>query len=534
MTNILFHLLAVVFVFLIGRRLKLDTLPALLFALLFAIHPLRVESVTWVTERKDVLFGSFYLIALYHYIKHKQGGSRLSLILTLLFFKLSLLSKIQAVILPVSMVLVDYYLDQKFEFKKSVLRKWPYFLLSLSVGSIGIYLLSNQGSIDSAGTTYPLWQRIFIGSYSFCVFIIKAVIPYELVPLYPYPARIPWYFYVSILALPLTLYALYDWYNKGRKVLVFGLLFFIVNIFFLLQILGAGQGLVADRFTYISHLGLYFISAFYFGKYLDVKKLKPILIGAASIIILAFSYMSFQQNKIWKNSGTLWTHVLKHYDKTPLPFGNRANFRRDQGNVLGALQDYNSAIALRPSAQTYNSRARLFFDHANTRDTLTLALNDYNKAIEIKPNDGEFHTNRGATYARLGDLQNALKDLTLAIQYKPDHTVAYLNRSIMYKAQGQTELALNDLSSYVQLNPYNGDIWYEKGSANFNLRRFNEALHDYIEAIKLNPNNGLYYYGRSKAYYGIGNTQAAIADFKTAQSLNFDRIDPSYKAQLGI
>ena len=110
--------------------------------------------------------------------------------------------------------------------------------------------------------------------------------------------------------------------------------------------------------------------------------------------------MTIQQNKIWENSATMWTHVLKYYKNTTTPYGNRANYYRDNGMYKEAMADYNKSIALKDQQpQAYNSRARLFFTVAKGKDTLLLALRDYNKAIEYSPNDGEFYTNRGATYA---------------------------------------------------------------------------------------------------------------------------------------
>ena len=530
LTNVLFHLVCVLLAYLIGRKLRLNPLSAFLFSLLFAIHPLRSESVAWVTERKDVLFGAFYLLGLYQYFNYRESKSKKTLAILYISFILALLAKIQAVILPVTLLLVDYYLDGRVDFKK-ILHKVPLFLLSLLTGILGIYFLQEQGSIENATDTFPIWQRIFIGSFSYCVYLVKSVIPYELSPLYPYPSSIPWYFYASILSVPLSIFVLWKAYKKDHRAIVFGLLFFITNIFFLLQILGAGQGFLADRFTYIAHLGLYFIMAFYIGK-IDSTQYKKVAHGFITLLLVAFAYLTFNQNQVWTNSETLWTHVLKYYDKTPLPYGNRANFRRDQGNINGALSDYNSALALKDNPQTYNSRARLYFDHSNHPDTLRLALQDYSRAIQLDPNDGEFYTNRGATYARLGDMQSALLDLTKAIQYKPDHQVAYLNRSIIYNSQNRKQEAIADLKTYITLNPYNSDIYYELGRLHLETGQYQQAFTYYNKAIQINPNKGVYYYGRSKSYYYSGNITKAKEDFQMAEQLKYRGIENSYRQLL--
>ena len=221
--------------------------------------------------------------------------------------------------------------------------------------------------------------------------------------------------------------------------------------------------------------------------------------------LIAMGIMTFSQNKIWKNSGTLWTHVLQYYQATTLPYGNRANYYRDQKKFDKALADYNATISMKDDQpQAYNSRARLFFEVAKGQDTLMLALNDYTKAISYDSTDGEFRINRGATYARLGNIEKAIEDLNIGLRLKPDHAVGYLNRSIMYQNINRIDLALADIESYLNLNPYNPDLWYEKGRILSLLNKPQEAITAYSEALKYKSNNlGLYHYQRARTYAAI-------------------------------
>lgn len=532
-TNVFLHLLCVFFVYRISLLLGLRWQGSLLVALLFGIHPMRVESVAWVTERKDVLFGVFYLSALYLYIKGKLKGKVRHLIIAILFL-LSLLSKIQAVILPLSMLAVDYYLSGKVS-KKDIFQKAPYFILSLLFGLLGVFILDDQGSLESAAT-YPAWQRIFVGSYSYLIYLVKAVVPYKMSPLYPYASTLPLYYYPTVLLGPGVLYGLYYTYKNDLRIWFFGLAFFTVNIMFLLQILGAGQGFLADRFTYIAYFGLFFIAGYFFDKYItESQKLKPILISAAALMFVLFGYMTIKQNQVWKNSDTLWSHVLKYYQNSTLPYGNRANYLRNEGRIQEALADYSKTIALNPvGEQAYNSRARLYFDIAKTPDTLRLALNDYNKAISIDPKNGEFYVNRGATYARLGDVNNAIKDMSMGIQYKPNHAVGYLNRSVMYNQQGNVQAALTDINSYLKLKPYNSDLWYEKGRSLRSLNRLEEALTAYSRAIKINNSKAVYHYERGRTLFFLGRSAEAKVDILNAMNLGYKNVDPDIKNKLGI
>lgn len=519
--NILLHLICTFLVYRIGLLMGLDVMGSAILALLFGIHPMRVESVAWITERKDVLFGAFYLAAMYYYIKYVQQNFRKRyLALIFLFFTLSLFSKIQAVVLPLTMLAIDYWLGRKMEFKR-IIEKIPFFLISLLIGLLGIYFLRHQGSFES-NTTYEWYVRPFIGTYAYLIYLIKVLIPFRLSPLYPYPNVAPWYFYVSALGIPLYLWVFYRAWKKEMKAVVFGLAFFTFNIFFVLQILGAGQGFLADRFSYIAYFGLFFIMAYYSKTAIThYPKYKNVIQGLILAIFVAYGYITFQQNKIWKNSETLWTHVLKYYTNITLPFGNRANYLRDLGRNKEALADYNQAIRLdSKKPEQFNSRAKLYFASTSS-DTLQLALNDYNRAIELDNTKGEYYVNRGAVHARFQNYDLALQDFNKGLQLDPNHVTGYLNRSVIYNQLGQTQEALNDLEIYLKARPNSPDMWYESARAKRILGRHAESIPDFSNAIQQNPTKAIFYFERAKALMYLDRRAEAKNDYLIAKQMNF-------------
>lgn len=390
--------------------------------------------------------------------------------------------------------------------------------------------LKGQGSITEQA--YSGISRLFIGSYSLGVYYIKSIIPFRLSPLYPYPSALGWEFYASIITFILTAIGLYLAYVKKNKVVFFGVGFFMANVFMLLQILGAGQGFLADRFTYMAYFGLFFIFAYYANKAIvDKPSLKMPIIGLCSALLLGYAFMTFQQSKIWKDSGTLWTHVLKYYTKSTLPWGNRANFYRDSGRTQDALRDYNERIRLKgDDPEPYNSIARLYFNF-NQRDSLLKALYNYNKAIELKPNDAEFVVNRGATYAKLGDLQNSLKNLNQAEQINPKFANIYLNRSVIYNQSGDYNNALRDIDKYLALKPNFPDMWYEKGRIHNYRSESTQAIDALNKAIGMNGRNGIFFFERAKTYYKTRQMAQAKQDLATSQQLGF-KGDPSVIARI--
>ncbi len=519
--NVLLHLICVLFVFLIALKMKLPLPAVLILTSLFAVHPMRVESVTWLTERKDVLFGAFYFIALYLYILYTQIDSKKRyLVLIWICFILSLFSKIQAVILPISFILIDYWFDGKLSIQK-MLRKTPYLLASLLFGLLGVYFLKDQGSLAST-TEFEGFERIFIGSFSYLIYLIKSIIPYRLSPLYPYPSSMPGYFYPTVILFLSLPVALYYFYKKQWKVLFFGLAFFTANIFFLLQILGAGQGFLADRFSYIAYFGLFLMYSVFLAQLTERLKWQKWSTYLFLLPLLVYGFMTFNQTKVWKNSATLWTHVIKYYKQSTLPYGNRANYFRDEGNTAAALKDYSASIRLlSTNEEVYNSRGKLYFNFDHP-DSLKKALEDYTKAIELQPDTAEFYVNRGATFSKLNMPERAIQDLNVAVEKNPNAFNAYLNRSVVYHGMGNLSKALEDIDHYLKFKPNSADIYYQGGLINNSLHRYAKSIPYFDKAISIKPNNAAFYFERAKAKYSTNDKAGARKDIQQCKQMGVE------------
>jgi tetratricopeptide (TPR) repeat protein len=525
-TNILLHLVCVFLVFLTCRQLGANDLTSTLITLLFAIHPLRVESVAWITEIKDVLFGSFYFASILAYLHFLKRKKRSLYLLTFILFFIGLFAKIQMVVLPLSLVLIDYWKNND-KLIRSAIQKWPFFLMSLIFGVLGIFVLKGQGSLD-AETTFSGIERLFIGSYSLVVYLIKSIVPYRLSPLYPYPPILTLWHYLSMIPFLLYVFGLYYSWKKDHKLLFFGGAFFLINIFFLLQFLGAGQGYLADRFTYVAYFGLFFIYGHLITSLISNPKYSKAILALFVIIIVGYSYLTYQQTKVWKNGGTLWTHVLKYYQSSTLPYGNRGNFYRDRGENKKALEDYSATIRLKPkNAKPYNSRAKLYFSMNQDQK----ALADYNMAVAFEPNNAEYLINRGAAFAKLGRYDDALTDLNKGLSLNANSANGYLNRSLVYQQRGQLDLTLQDLNAYLRLNPNHADIWYEKGRVLNIQGSLDDALKSYSQAIALNGNNGIYFLERSKVYFKLRRFSECRMDVQKAKQLG-SPLGASYSASL--
>ncbi len=523
--NLLLHLLCVFLVYRIMLLMKIGRIGALLVALLFGIHPMRVESVAWITELKDVLFGAFYLSAIFYYVKYllgQQKNKKYYAFILILFF-LSLMSKIQAVSLPLSMLALDYYFRREFNLKL-IIEKIPFFALSLFFGLLGIYTLGLEGSLNDDVTTYSFGDRLLIGAYSYTVYLIKVVVPYEMFPMYPYPKFLTWHFYAAPVAVLASLVGIFVAFKKDYRAIVFAWAFFLVNVVFLLQILGAGQGFIADRFTYIPYLGLFFLVGYLY-QYLEKEKPKfkqYLLIGMGAYLAIG-AFMTVKQIGIWENGEKLWSHIIDNSSSvTNLAHGNRAFYRRGIKQYDLALQDYNRAIQLNSKKSgLYNSRGKTYFDMGNSAK----ALEDYARAIQLDDSEVEYHVNQGAAQGSLGRFEEALKSLNKAKEVDPKFDNTYLNLSLAHGQLGMYDQAIEDITTYLTIKPYHADMWYERGLNYRRTRNPQKAFEDFSQAIKLNSKQRVYYYERAKALIDLGRKAEARQDIQMAQNMGI-QVDP--------
>ncbi len=559
LNNLLIHLLCTSLVFYFLILLRLPVIYSALGALLFGIHPMHVESVAWITERKDLLFCVFYLGSLITYIKYilSENGKPIYFLLTLFFFALSLFSKIQAVSLPLSLLLLDYWLDRPLKWKL-LWEKIPFFVLSLGFGLAGYFILQHFQVID-IHDKYTLLERILLGLFSLSAYLVKLIAPLNLSILYPYPVdpgeSLPVLYWVNpvfLIALAVLIYLTI----RKTKAVVFGVLFFLFNVMFLLQFVRAGQAYHADRFTYVAYIGLFFLAAWAAHKFANRNKYGQWIITGLAIVITAFFFSNtYARCKDWKDNITLWNDVIEKYPlKIPTAYYNLGLAYANLGQWDKAIDDYSGAIRLRPKyTDAYSNRGVAYknlgqFDKAiedyssaigmdpdyykayYNRGTAyyilrqwTLSIADFSKAIGINPKYTEAYNNRGIVYNDLGHWVMAIADYSRAIEIDPKYKDAYANRGVTYGHLGQWDKAIADYSSVIAMNPNYSDGYNNRGIVYSNLGKWDEAIDDYSRAIDLDPNSRDAYSNRGLSYGHLGQWDKAIADFSREIE-----IDPRY------
>lgn len=436
--NLILHLINTGLVFILVRQISQHSLTGLITALLFGIHPMRVESVAWITERKDVLFVFFYLLTLISYIRWQLKHNNFPYI-TMLLFILSCLAKPAAVSLPLVLLLLDHY---RGKIKPAdILSKIPFFLISLTFSIIAI--AATYSPFDNPfpdGPTYFWWERFILAGQAMAGYLGKFFWPVSLSAFYPYPSTqgLPENYYLNALLIFLCVILIFLNRNRSRLIF-FGSFFFLSTIALNLPFLSVGHTLMADRFTYLPYLGLFLIVAEGIRTHFiqPRKRLYYILTTFILVsIIYSLAQLTFERCRVWKNGLTLWSDVLQQFPNVALAYQNRADWYFENQRIHDALSDYTEAIRSNPH----------FFIAYNNRGNMHLllgqnaaALRDYNRALELNPKHLSAYLNRAQCYILQNDFVNAARDYDTALRLSPDNPTAVDGKKMVIEKLNQKQ-----------------------------------------------------------------------------------------------
>lgn len=501
LTNIVFHaanaallyLAILIFLRILGRPDAHG--PALLGALVHALHPLRVESVAWITERRDVVCGCFTLLALLAYLRmveEERAGRRTRkwLVLAVAAFGASLLSKALSVALPAVLVLLDLLIFDRLKpgaRGRVLLEKVPFFLLS----ALDAWLMSGAArAIDAfydVARFHPM-QRVAQAAYGLCFYLVKTVLPVGLAPLYKLDLHLdpaaPVFVASMAAVFLLTILLL-----VRRRRWPGGLAAWAAYGVLLSPVLGAvvtGLQIAADRYSYLAMMPASLLGAWLLSGIADGAPRRTATI-AASAALAALALLSARQCTFWADSLTLWERELAIDPHSAIGYQNRGVARQAAGDLDGAVADYDRAIELDPRW--------------------------------AKP----FH-NRGVIKAMRGNRADAIRDFTRTLQINPLHEDARYNRALARFRSGDYAGAAEDYDRALQLSPGKVHLLAGRGQAALAMGRVDQGIADYTEVLKISP-EAVYYLRRAGGRGMKGDLDGAIADCTEALKLKPDLVE---------
>ena len=505
--SMLIHILNSLLLFNIFYKMTWDIWRSSFVAALFALHPLHVESVAWIAERKDLLCAFFWFLTMFAYLKYVERPCLKKYIPVIIFFSMGLLSKPMIVTLPFVLLLLDYWPLKRFKLKNAyqnneysnntfrinkrpssllVLEKAPLFLLSIT-SSIITFIVQNKGGAVTSIEALPIDIRVGNAIVSYLTYITKTFWPVHLSILYPHPLTISyWKISIAFIILSgITFFILRK--AKSKPSLAVGWLWYLVTLVPVIGFIQIGSQAMADRYTYIPLIGLFIIISWIVP---DFKKryFRIFVSTIAVLFILTFALLTGYYLSFWKNSISLFEHTLDVTQNNEIIHFNIACAYAENGNITKAIYHYKTAIRIKPNNdRAYNNLGTLLAKQSRYHE----AIKYYREAIRIKPDDINAYTNMGVALLKTDQYGEAIKFLEQAIKIDPDSSVARKNLGLIFLQTGM----------------------------------YKEAIAQFKNALKNDPHNPFIHYYIGKSYTLSGDTLSAYKEYDIIKSLNTQLAD---------
>ena len=515
--NVLLHLVNTLLLFAVLKKMTGSLWPSAFVAAAFALHPMHVESVAWIAERKDVLSTFFLLLTLAAYIGYTNRPSVFRYVVTLVTFALGLMAKPMLVTMPFVLLLLDYWplnrlmpqtvtpsgrrrhkpapaADKNPTLYRIIIEKVPFFVLSV-ISSVITFLVQRSGGAVSDIDILSLNDCIANAFLSYAEYIGKMLWPCNLAVFYPFNAAgsIPFWQVAMCALLLLGISFFVVRFGRNQRYVPLGWFWFVGTLIPVIGIVPVGQQAYADRYTYIPYIGLFIMLAWGLPQLLSNWSQRKIALGLSMVVVLTtLGICAHRQTRYWKNSDTLFSHTIEVTQNNYLAHNNLGNAYARLGRDTEAIKSYKQAIIFKPNyAMAYYNLGVAYCNLG--RDTE--AINAQKQAIRFRPNYAEAHFGLGFAYYKLGRYQESIEDCKQAIRIKPDYAEAHNNLGVSYG----------------------------------NLGRSTEAIEAYKNAVRIKPDYAQAYVNLGNAYLAIGDKNSALAEYNILKSLNSESANDLFK-----
>jgi protein O-mannosyl-transferase len=553
--NTVIHIINSILVFKVVNKLSANFLIGAVTSVLFAIHPLHVESVVWAAERKDVLYTLFLLLSFWQYLKYVDvigensplhgrgvGGEVLTnwknkhLWYALSLFILSCLSKGMAVILPVVFLITDYFLLNRKQIIKIGIEKAPFFIVSLITGIISIKAQSDAGANATKviSDAYSFSERFFMINYGVLYYWIKMVLPTNLIAFYPYPQKptgtIPSIYYSAFAGVLVLAIALF-WTGRKNKLVWWGGLYFLIVIFPVSQVLPVGSALMADRYFYVSSIGPLVILAVLANRLYQKAATNKLMPGIGAVLLLGLTFLSFNQSTKWKDTLTLFTPIYEKHPSDPMVTSNMGWYwfgKKDNEKAKFYFEETHKTTF--KTADVHTALGQIYFDEKK----YDLTVDNFEAALKIKPKEMQnLHWMLGAAYYYTGKYNIAIDETKIALEKSENkNQFAHNIMGLCLAKQGNENEAMKRYETAMSLDAKFADPHINISTILNHKGNHEGEIKELEKAIKIDPKATVAFKNLGVAYKAKGDWQNAIKAWE--KGILADKKDGSFDYNIGL
>jgi len=529
--NVLIHLLNVYLVYYILKYFLQHTPAALMGAVFFGLHPLHVESVAWVTERKDVLYTFFFLMATLQWLYFLNSGKSKNYMFALILFVLSCLSKGMAVVWPLWIILLQYGWAQKdrylpvLRFIRENIQSWILpVIIAIGFGLLAIYAQKSGGAVrDESPFLFP--DNILVASHGILFYIYKTLLPFQLSAFYPYPepARtFPWYWYVSpFIILTITGYIMYLW-SKGKPSAGIAWFGYVGILLPVSQLLPVGSAMAADRYFYLASLGVC-LGLAYLWKQHEIKISRILQYSLFSVLILFWGILTWHRTQVWKDTESLFVNVIKNYPNVPVAYNNIGNVYEHKKEYELAKNWYLQSLKYRADYSEGLMNMGVVYERLSRYDS---ALWYYHTLKEFHPGHPKIHSVIANAYNKYGNRLRESGDWAKAdimfhssISWDKQYTEAYNNLGNLYYSTGRIDSGIVLIKEAIRLRPEYAEAWSNLGSIYGATGKTDSAIVCFENAVRINEGYAPAWFNLGYAYRISGNVPKAKQALEKAAGL---------------
>lgn len=470
-TNLVLHILSTLLLFWLLNRMTGSLWRSAFVAALFALHPLHVETVAWITKRKDVLSAFFWMLTLCLYVYYVEKPVVKRYLPVLFSFVLALMSKQMVVTLPLMMILLDYWPLKRFKLKGKnffwqLKEKTPFFVLSAFFSLLVVWIGKSHFEYKPYNVFlfgFPLISRLANIPISFMTYVKKIFWPCDLAVFYPFAHHVSLWLATgcAMLILAVSVFAIMA--RQRFPSLFVGWLWYAITIMPVIGILQSSERIVSDNYTYLPSIGIFIMAAWGMPLFFRRESMRQKILGMSCVSMLTvMAVLTWQQCGYWENSISVWTRALQVTEDNYFTRYSLAVTLLKEDRTTEAIDHFSAALRLQPN---YDDA---YFNRGGAYDRLgqyQRAIEDYTQVIRLQPQKADAYSNRGASCYKLNHFMEAIQDYNEALRLQPDHFEAYLNRGLAYGKLRQYQQAIDNFNHAIRLQPSNADAYSDRGFA---------------------------------------------------------------------